>query len=192
MKLASRRTAGVVGVVAVVALAVLLPGVLSGSAKKAVPAKSSITRYTAAGLETDSPSDLESYWAARVTYPTGNFNEHWLADAARQARRIPSEIPAGAQRGPAVDSARHAKSSLALSGSAFTFLGPQPQESTPATCDPLCFNFGRVSGRVNSIALDPATTTPGSMTAYFGADGGGVWKSTNCCTAATTWTVMTD
>ena len=28
--------------------------------------------------------------------------------------------------------------------------------------------------------------------AYSGAVGGGVWKTTNCCSATTTWTVVTD
>src|SRR6185295_17170942 len=27
---------------------------------------------------------------------------------------------------------------------------------------------------------------------WLGSDGGGVWKTTNCCTSSTTWTVKTD
>src|SRR5439155_21386602 len=38
------------------------------------------------------------------------------------------------------------------------------------------------------IVVDPISPT----VAYFGSDGGGVWKTTNCCTALTTWTAVTD
>src|SRR5262249_37512955 len=36
------------------------------------------------------------------------------------------------------------------------------------------------------------TTTNGSIVAYAGSVGGGVWKTTNCCSASTSWTVTTD
>src|SRR5207248_3646884 len=38
----------------------------------------------------------------------------------------------------------------------------------------------------------PTTTTNGSIVAYLGAVGGGVWKTTNCCDASTNWSVLTD
>jgi len=37
-----------------------------------------------------------------------------------------------------------------------------------------------------------ATTFNGSIVAYLGAVGGGVWKTTNCCSEMTTWSVTTD
>ena len=55
-----------------------------------------------------------------------------------------------------------------------------------------CFDYTKTEGRVNDIAIDPTTTTNGSIVAYSGAVGGGVWKTTNCCSASTTWTVVTD
>jgi len=55
-----------------------------------------------------------------------------------------------------------------------------------------CFNYTTTEGRVNAIAVDPTTTVNGSIVAYIGAVGGGVWKTTNCCSASTTWTVVTD
>ena len=55
-----------------------------------------------------------------------------------------------------------------------------------------CYDYGTTEGRVNAIVTDPTTTTNGSIVAYMGSVGGGVWKTTNCCTANTTWTVMTD
>src|SRR5262249_37182370 len=45
-----------------------------------------------------------------------------------------------------------------------------------------------VSGRVSAIAFDPVNTN----VAYIAQDGGGIWKTTNCCSPATTWTVTTD
>jgi len=53
-------------------------------------------------------------------------------------------------------------------------------------------SFGHVSGRVNVIRVDPTTSTSPNITAYSGTDGGGIWKTVNCCDANTTWQVMTD
>src|SRR5919202_2928340 len=127
---------------------------------------------------------LERYWADRVTYPTGRFDPRWLQAAAVQDKRVLPALPLGLQ-----SYVRAPNAPLALNANSFTSLGPQPQESN--LCQAPCFTFGLVSGRVNAIAIDPTTTTPGLMTAYFGSDGGGVWKSTNCCDSATTWTVTT-
>jgi hypothetical protein len=135
--------------------------------------------------EVDSLEAVDRYWKTRITYPTGRFDERWLTSAAKDDQTVAVGLPAGLNAYRARTSAP-----LALSATSFTPLGPQPENSD--TCLPLCYKFGLVSGRVNSIAIDPTTTTPGLITAYFAADGGGVWKTTNCCTAATTWAVTTD
>ena len=49
-----------------------------------------------------------------------------------------------------------------------------------------------MSGRVNVIQVDPTATVDGSTVVFIGTDGGGVWKTTNCCTANTAWRVVTD
>src|ERR1043166_2583908 len=116
-------------------------------------------------------SALDSYWNQRITYPTGHFNPAWLRAAARQAARIPSRVPEGS------------------AGSSWTSLGPQPERMTGCTG---CYDYTKTEGRINSIAVDPTTTTNGSITAYAGSVGGGVWKTTNCCSTSTTWTVLTD
>ena len=56
--------------------------------------------------------------------------------------------------------------------------------STPA--------YGSVSGRVTSIAIDPADST--GNTIYVGTTGGGVWKSVNAAgpASAVTFTPLTD
>ena len=77
----------------------------------------------------------------------------------------------------------------ALSTTNFTALGPQPLRMTGCSG---CFNYTTTEGRVNAIAVDPTTTTNGSIVAYLGSVGGGVWKTTNCCSATTNWSSVTD
>ena len=131
---------------------------------------------------------VERYWQTRLTYPTGRFNQGWVKAAAKQAKRIKAGIPRGQYRGwrgtRAASGSHGAQSIKALA--AARPLGPQPQVSTG--CQAPCFTFGLVSGRVSAIAFDPANTS----VAYLAQDGGGIWKTTNCCTPFTTWAVTTD
>jgi len=122
--------------------------------------------------------DLEEYWHARVTYPTGKFDRRWLIEAAAQDSRIARAIPRGRPR-------ETGESPLSLDPTQFTSLGPQPLQSNGCLG---CFPYGHVAGRTNVIAIDPVTPN----VAYLGSNGGGVWKTTNCCSSATTWTVTTD
>ena len=135
-------------------------------------------RDEAAGL-----AQLEQYWHDRLTFPTGRFDPAWVRAAAAQHARMTSGVPAG----------QHLKLNLAnpnaLSTTNFTALGPQPERMTGCSG---CFDYTTTEGRVNAIAVDPTTTVNGSIVAYVGAVGGGVWKTTNCCSASTTWTVVTD
>src|SRR5438874_1369002 len=128
-------------------------------------------------------AELEQYWQDRLTYPTGRFDPAWLRAAAAQHARMTIGVPAG----------QHLKLNLAnpnaLSTTNFTALGPQPERMTGCFN---CYDYTTTEGRVNAIAIDPTTTTNGSIVAYSGAVGGGVWKTTNCCGASTTWTVVTD
>ena len=122
-------------------------------------------------------------WHNRLTFPTGRFDPAWLRAAAAQHARMATGVPAG----------QHLKLDLAnpnaLSTTNFTALGPQPERMTGCSG---CFDYTTTEGRVNAIAVDPTTTVNGSIVAYAGAVGGGVWKTTNCCSASTTWTVVTD
>jgi hypothetical protein len=128
-------------------------------------------------------AELEQYWQDRLTYPTGRFDPAWLRAAAAQHARMTIGVPAG----------QHLKLNLAnpnaLSTTNFTALGPQPERMTGCFN---CYDYTTTEGRVNAIAIDPTTTTNGSIVAYSGAVGGGVWKTTSCCSASTTWTVVTD
>jgi hypothetical protein len=131
---------------------------------------------------------VERYWQTRLTYPTGRFQQSWVKAAAKKAKRIKSGIPRGQYRGwrgVRAGSGSHGAQSIKALAAARP-LGPQPQASTG--CQAPCFTFGLVSGRVSAIAFDPANTS----VAYLAQDGGGIWKTTNCCTPFTTWTVTTD
>ena len=137
------------------------------------------------GGKADDLDRMEQEWNNRLTYPTGLFNPQWLRLAAAQDALISRAVPLGL---PLSKSAL-AASPLALSTSSFTALGPQPEHMTGCTG---CYDYVTTEGRVNSIAVDPTTTTNGSIVAYLGSVGGGVWKTTNCCSASTSWTVTTD
>src|ERR1700747_1169434 len=111
-----------------------------------------------------------------LTYPTGVFDPAWVRRAAAQHLRIPSGVPAGRPArlktgGP-----------LTLSNAGFTALGPLPERMTGCF---KCYNYTTTEGRVNVVAVDPTTTNNGSIVAYLGSVGGGVWKTTNCCTPST-------
>ena len=121
------------------------------------------------------------YWALRVAYPTGRFSGAWLLDAARQDASIDRAVPAG--RNP-YDS-RGSLSPLSLDPTAFTSLGPRPLDMDACVG---CLAWGLAGGRTNVIAVDPVSPN----VAYFGSDGGGVWKTENCCSTATTWSPKTD
>ena len=126
---------------------------------------------------------LEQYWNDRLTFPTGRFNPAWVRAAAREHARMPSGVPFGQQM------KLNLANPNALSTTSFTALGPQPERMTGCSG---CFNYTTTQGRVNVIAVDPTTTINGSIVAYLGAVGGGVWKTTNCCSDMTTWSVVTD
>ena len=92
-------------------------------------------------------------------------------------------VPAGGQ--PLFKGSAHAP----LTVGSFIPLGPQPEHMTGCTG---CFDYANTEGRVNTIAIDPTTTSNGSIVAYIGAVGGGVWKTTNCCSGSTSWSAVTD
>ena len=135
------------------------------------------------GGKADDLNRMEVEWNNRLTYPTGRFDPAWVRAAARQDARIQRNIPLGL---PAPNLKRP-NAPLALDPNGFVALGPQPLRSTGCSG---CFDYGNVEGRVNDIAIDPTTATNGSIVAYLGSDGGGVWKTDNCCSSSTSWSPM--
>jgi hypothetical protein len=166
--------------------------------------------HEANGAARDEPGDdagaTDEYWNQRLTYPTGDYNEIWLRRAAAQAENVPVAVPAGqvgqftqVDSGGGSGNGAAANTGFGLSGSnspsgppltsSFIGLGPKPENMNGCSG---CYNYTTTEGRVNAIAVDPTTTTNGSIVAYLASVGGGVWKTTNCCSASTTWTVTTD
>ena len=140
-------------------------------------------------------SRMEQEWNDRLTYPTGRFNPAWLRQAAAQDAKIRRNIPLGAAatrslknlNGASIAGATVATTSL--DPTRFTALGPAPIQMTGCSG---CYDYTKTQGRVNTIVVDPTTTNDGTIVAYLGSDGGGVWKTTNCCSSGTTWNVTTD
>ena len=147
------------------------------------------------GSEANDLARLEQAWSDHLSYPTGKFNPAWVRAAANQHKMMAAGIPAGSfdrlynPRKLTTLKGMAAPIPSSLSTSGFTSLGPSPLRMTGCSG---CFDYTKTQARVNAIAIDPTTTTPGSITAYIGSVGGGVWKTTNCCTTSTTWTLTTD
>ena len=154
------------------------------------------TKFTPGHAPTDAERLIseEEYWNHRLTYPTGRYSPAWVRKAARtgsrdQARGAGWTQGAAMNRGIAGPDGVALNSVVPMSPTSFTALGPEPEHMTGCSG---CFDYGTTEGRVNTIVTDPTTATNGSIVAYMGNVGGGVWKTTNCCTANTTWTVTTD
>jgi len=162
------REASRVALMATTALGALALGFL------APPRAALEARAPALVEEAKSPGDAD-YWAVRLTYPTFHFDSRWVVAAAAEHEAMATGVPAGVAFERSADSV----SPLALTGTGFTSLGPQPLNGQSGW---------RSAGRTNVVATDPLDPT----IAYFGSDGGGVWKTTNCCDATTTFTPVTD
>src|ERR1700724_724731 len=141
--------------------------------------------------DADELNRMEEEWNNRLTYPTGTFNPAWLQAAATQDSLMQRATPAGVpfKISTGAMSGVESPSPLALSTSGFTALGPAPLQMTGCSG---CYDYTKTEGRVNEIAVDQTTTTNGSIVAYLASVGGGVWKTTNCCSNSTTWSVTTD
>ncbi|MDQ5866532.1 MAG: hypothetical protein M3390_12490 [Chloroflexota bacterium] len=99
----------------------------------------------------------------------------------REAMEQDSKVPRGVPEGRVTHSREGNASPLALNPNQFTTLGPQPLKS-------YYYSYGRVGGRVTVLLIDPVTPN----VAYMGVSGGGLWKSTNCCTSSMTWQSLLD
>jgi hypothetical protein len=151
----------------------------------------SSTQFTPGHAPTDAERLIseEEYWNHRLTYPTGRYSPAWTRKAAEQDGSIKRGVPAG-RKGVVVNRAIAGVNAVeTLDPTGFVALGPMPEHMTGCSG---CYDYGTTEGRVNTIVTDPTTTTNGSIVAYLGSVGGGVWKTTNCCTSNTTWSVTTD
>jgi hypothetical protein len=177
----SRYLCGALAVGAVVVLSAVVANRVAEEALERIASPSTesfAARVAKLPIDDSKPADGD-LWALRVSYPTGRFQSRWVVDAARHHRAMAARSPAGRKR------YQKGLSPLELDPDAFTALGPAPLQSDGCQS---CFSFGKSAGRVNVLVSDPGRTN----IAYLGSDGGGVWKTTNCCTAATVWEPVTD
>ena len=124
------------------------------------------------GPEGENLLSMEEYFFHRVAYPTGRFDPAWYVAGKEQDRRVERALPEGELRG----SRSFGFAPLSLDPMRFTSLGPKPLQSDGCFN---CYSYGQVAGRINAMAIDPVTPN----VAYLGSDGGGVWKTTDCCSA---------
>ena len=150
------------------------------------------TQFTAGHAPTDAERLIseEEFWNHRLTYPTGRYSPAWTRKAAEQDLAMKRGVPAG-RKGVNLHSSGStgSDSNAILDPTAFVALGPMPEHMTGCSG---CYDYGITEGRINAIVIDPTTTTNGSLVAYAGSVGGGVWKTSNCCTDSTAWSVTTD
>ncbi|MDQ5824011.1 MAG: S-layer homology domain-containing protein [Chloroflexota bacterium] len=120
----------------------------------------------------------QAYFANRFG---GTYDPKWLLAGYDEAANMQTGIPAG----KVVYDRSKTNSPLALDPNSMVSLGPAPAQTDGCYN---CYNSGLVSGRINSVLIDPTMTS----TVYLGVSNGGIWKTTNCCTASTQWRPVTD
>ena len=166
-------SASVAGLIALGVAAVVLAVQGHQSSRATAPPSAAAYMPVPGSGEGEQFGAMDTYWNDRLTYPTGHFNPAWLRAAKAQDTSIASRRPRIGGDPPAT----------------WTALGPQPERMTGCTG---CYDYGFTEGRINAMAVDPTTTTQGSIVAYAATVGGGVWKTTNCCSNSTTWSAMTE
>ena len=129
-------------------------------------------RAARANADPDDAPARQAFWDWRVSYPTGRFSAAWYDAEVPRHDALAKGLPAAGQG--------KALAAGVLDPARVTALGPAPLDDGSG--------YGLVAGRVNAIVTHP--TQPN--VAWIGTDGGGVWKSVNCCGPETTWQVKTD
>jgi len=104
-------------------------------------------------------------------------------------------LPGQASAAKALDAARREHQAMLAKQQATAMVTPQTSSLSAAwtAIGPLQVasqTFGAVTGRVTSLAIDPADSTGNTL--YAGTTGGGVWKSTNAAGAIATFIPLTD
>jgi fibronectin type 3 domain-containing protein len=132
----------------------------------------------------DKTEDLEARYDSewrRYTYPVGHLPRgDWQGRAMDWVRQY---VPNGTPNGAKTLLTPNYNGPIPLTAN-WTSWGPSPLDATGTTNN--AYQYGTVVGRVNAIAFDPNNPA----VAYVGQPVGGLWKTTNCCSAATTWTQL--
>jgi len=138
--------------------------------RESAPAKGVAPSPRELERERDAPAG-EPFWEWRLSYPTGRYSARWYLDARPRHEAMQKATPRSEPGGSAATGV--------LATDHVTALGPSPLQNN---------SYGLVGGRVTAIVTHPTQAN----VAWFGSDGGGVWKTTNCCDANTRWSPKTD
>ena len=114
-----------------------------------------------------------------LTYPARSFPGDWRVQAQRHIQQHVTDSARLGGIGGATGSIQP------VTTDSWNKVGPAPIDNNAASNG---YKYGLVTGRMNSVAIDP---TNGAI-AYAGATAGGLWKTTTCCSATTTWTPLWD
>jgi len=138
--------------------------------------------------ESDRIEERGDWTWGRLAYPADRTPAGDWRGAA--IRHIEANIADGVPEGVSTLPRRRQDGSLAVDavlppGTTWTEMGPKPLDSAGSSTG---YKYGVVAGRLNALAFEPGSAS----TAYAGFAVGGVWKTTNCCSAATTWTSLWD
>lgn len=177
----SRPTRSLAAVAALVPAIALLAGCASTREPQLASADDPAEAYARGEGKGRFKPYMGDFWAIRASYPTGEFQPKWVAEAVEQWQAVDESLPLGTER--MVSMAKSGAAPLNLPADRFTSLGPSPLVFTGGSG-----GSGNVGGRVNVVVTHP--TNPNI--AWAATDGGGVWKTTNCCSTGTVWRVTTD
>jgi len=125
-----------------------------------------------------------------------DLREEWMRNGrtaapgqSAAALRLRAHQQKMAMRARSVAAARAGITQTATAQTNWVSLGPAPLASQSGTSN----NYGLVTGRATSVAID--ASDPTGNTVYLGGAYGGVWKSTNAANAIAanvTWSPVTD
>jgi hypothetical protein len=134
------------------------------------------------GTAEDLEGRYESEWRL-FTYPTGRMPEgDWRGRAMDYVEHAMVEAaPAGLETFNALPGRGEA---VITPGTTWTALGPVSLNSLGTSTG---YQYGTVGGRFNTVVFNG---TSNSTTAYAASPVGGVWKTTDCCSATTSWTPL--
>jgi hypothetical protein len=123
----------------------------------------------------------------RLAYPAGKIPPGWRKKAKEHVKNRVADgkdFKNGGKQQTAVSPNGISPMSVQpIDAVNWTSMGPAPIDNNAASGG---YKYGLVTGRINALAVDPNN----SQVAYAGATAGGLWKTTNCCSSATTWTPL--
>ena len=111
----------------------------------------------------------------RLAYPARSIPASWQTAAQAHVRRAVRDGTDFLQAGRAQPSGTRPPNSVS-----WTSMGPAPIDNDAASDG---YKYGLVTGRINALAADPSNP----QVVYAGSTAGGLWKTTNCCSASTVW-----